>query len=177
MLIVTAFTTPLGWLEIAYDEHYVYRAIFTESPSQNKQENQLTQVILQELQAYFSNPQHRFQLSLKPQGTSFQQLVWHALLVIPIGRTISYGELAKTLQSSPRAIGQACKNNPIVLFIPCHRVVGKNDQGGYMGRPEALPYKIHLLNHESKDSYGPLGRESFSSTEGKRVPITLTAKN
>ncbi|ARG98404.1 methylated-DNA--[protein]-cysteine S-methyltransferase [Legionella micdadei] len=148
MLIVTAFNTPTGWLEVEYDEHYIHRAIFTDTPSKNTSELPITKVIAQELNHYFQNPHHRFQLSLKPQGTTYQQRVWNALLVIPVGRTVTYGELAKTLQSSPRAIGQACKNNPIALFIPCHRVVGKTDPGGYMGRADALCYKTFLLTHE-----------------------------
>jgi methylated-DNA-[protein]-cysteine S-methyltransferase len=69
-------------------------------------------------------------------------------LLIPAGQTLTYGELSLKLQSSPRAIGQACKRNPIALFIPCHRVVGKKDLGGFMGDPEALLYKKLLLGHE-----------------------------
>lgn len=148
MLIVTAFNTPVGWLEVECDEHYIHRANFTESPTLNKIVNQLTKTIAMEIDYYFQNPHHRFQLPLKPQGTPFQQRVWNALLVIPVGRTLTYGELAKTLQSSPRAIGQACKNNPLALFIPCHRVVGKSDCGGYMGQTTALHYKTDLLRHE-----------------------------
>jgi len=72
------------------------------------------------------------------------------LLVIPAGRTTTYGDLANKLQSSPRAIGQACKKNPLAIFIPCHRVVGKNNCGGYMGREDALPYKLALLQHEGQ---------------------------
>lgn len=149
MLIVTVFNTPAGGLEVEYDEHYIYRAIFTESPMQSHNESQLTRTIAKELDSYFNNPHHRFQLPLKPQGTFYQQRVWNALLVIPVGRTVTYGELAKVLQSSPRAVGQACKSNPLALFIPCHRVVGKNNQGGYMGRADALGYKISVLAYES----------------------------
>lgn len=148
MLIVTAFNTPGGWLEVEYDEHYIHRAIFTEAPTQNNTKTQLTSTIAKELDSYFNNPHHRFQLPLKPQGTVYQQHVWNALLVIPVGRTVTYGELAKVLQSSPRAIGQACKSNPLALFIPCHRVVGRNNHGGYMGRADALCYKTYLLEHE-----------------------------
>lgn len=148
MLIVTAFNTPAGWLEIEYDEHYIHRATFTQTPIQNRVGNHLTQTITQELHHYFNNPHHRFQLPLKPQGTIYQQRIWNALLVIPVGRTVTYGELANAVQSSPRAIGQACKNNPLALFIPCHRVVGKTNQGGYMGRADALCYKTFLLTHE-----------------------------
>lgn len=150
MLIVTSFKTPVGWLEVRYNEHYIFHSIFTDKALSSNTDNSLTPIIAQELTQYFEDPHYRFRLSLKPQGTTYQQQVWNALLVIPVGRTLTYGELANILQTSPRAIGQACKNNPIALFIPCHRVVGKNNQGGYMGKPEALCYKTSLLEHESR---------------------------
>lgn len=150
MLIVTTFVTPAGWLEVAYDEHYIFRSVFIENSCDKNPESRgpLGQLITEQINSYNQNPHHRFQLPLKPLGSPYQQHVWKALLVIPVGRTLTYGELASSLQSSPRAIGQACKNNPLALFIPCHRVVGKNNQGGYMGCVNALPYKLALLEHE-----------------------------
>ena len=148
MLIMSSiFITPFGNLEVMYDEHFIYNASFTKQ-AVIESNDRLAQLIKNELQAYFSDPHHRFQLPLKPQGSIYQQRVWNDLLVIPVGRTVTYGELAHKLQSSPRAIGQACKKNPLALFIPCHRVVGKNSLGGYMGNKEALTYKTSLLAHE-----------------------------
>lgn len=152
MLIVSPFKSPAGWLEVAYDEHYIYRAVFIDSPEFQPKRTRgeaLGRLIAEELGAYATNPHHRFQLPLKPLGTIYQQKVWNALLVIPVGRTMTYGELAINLQTSPRAIGQACKTNPLALFIPCHRIVAKNGQGGYMGSAHALHYKLALLKHES----------------------------
>lgn len=151
MLIVSTFMTPAGWLEVAYDEHYIFRAVFTDSCSHKLApvRGQLGELIEKELNAYAANPHHRFQLPLKPLGSTYQQKVWNVLLIIPVGRTMTYGELSHTIQSSPRAVGQACKNNPLALFIPCHRVVGKTNQGGYMGSEHALQYKLALLRHES----------------------------
>lgn len=150
-LIVSPFLTPAGWLEIAYDEHYIYRAAFINSHTekQTKSYGSLGALITEQLKAYTRNSHYRFQLPLHPLGTAYQQRVWNALLVIPVGRTVTYGELATLLKSSPRAIGQACKKNPLAIFIPCHRVVGKTNQGGYMGQADALRYKIALLQHES----------------------------
>lgn len=148
-LIVTTFDTPWGILEVVHDEHFIFKSAFT-SKSAKAAKNDLTQLIQTQLSAYCSDPHHRFQLPLKPQGSIYQQKVWNALLVIPIGRTLTYGELSQKLQSSPRAIGQACKRNPLALFIPCHRIVGKNDLGGYMGNPDALSYKKSLLAHEAQ---------------------------
>jgi methylated-DNA-[protein]-cysteine S-methyltransferase len=146
---MTIFTTPFGMIEIEHDEHFVYKSSFTDK-APTSPENQLAHLIRNELDSYSENPHHRFQLPLKPQGSIYQQKVWNGLLVIPVARTLTYGELSLKLQTSPRAIGQACKRNPLVLFIPCHRVVGKNDLGGYMGNPDALSYKKSLLAHERK---------------------------
>ena len=146
-LILSTFSTPIGWLQVEHDEHFILKAFFSDKPG-TPAATDLAHLIQSELSAYFANPQHRFQLPLKPQGSLFQQKVWNALLVIPVGRTLSYGELALKLQTAPRAIGQACKRNPLVLFIPCHRVVGKNSLGGFMGSAAALAYKSFLLAHE-----------------------------
>ncbi|MFC3908670.1 methylated-DNA--[protein]-cysteine S-methyltransferase [Legionella dresdenensis] len=150
MLIESSFQTPAGWLNVVFDEHYIYQAFFTDCPGSEQPETRQSQLIQSELENYFTNPHHRFQLPLKPQGSVYQQRVWNALLVIPVGRTLTYGELANQLQSSPRAIGQACKSNPLALFIPCHRIVGKTNQGGYMGKANAIHYKQFLLAHEQQ---------------------------
>lgn len=150
MRVVSFFTTPAGVIEVTHDAHYIYSASFSDRMGPTN-DAPLTALIKNELAAYNTNPQHHFQLPLKPQGSVYQLKVWNALLVIPAGRTITYGELAQSLQSSPRAIGQACKRNPLVLFIPCHRVVGMHSIGGYMGNPEALQYKKALLEHERND--------------------------
>lgn len=153
MLIVSTFPTPIGWFDVEYDEHFVYRAAFSNPGSEKPPRNALSLLIKNELAAYFQNPHHHFQLPLKPLGSIYQQRVWNSLLVIPAGRTMTYGELATQLQTSPRAIGQACRTNPVTLFIPCHRIVGKNNHGGYMGNSEALPLKVALLRHEGIPVY------------------------
>lgn len=109
----------------------------------------LTDLIKAELSSYFKNPCHRFQLPFKSTGSVYQKKVWEALTRIPSGQPLTYGELACLLQSSPRAIGQACKRNPLALFVPCHRVIGRNNVGGYMGDAACLSYKSALLAHES----------------------------
>lgn len=65
------------------------------------------------------------------QGTDFQKRVWEETRKIPYGRTTTYGELARRIKSSPRAVGMALSRNRIPLFIPCHRVVGKENVGGF----------------------------------------------
>lgn len=147
--VTTSYETLAGWLNVTYDENAVYRAYFSAQPDASLASGYpLGETIREELQRYFSNPQYRFNLPLKPFGTPYQERVWQALQEIPVGYPVTYGELAVTLHSGPRAIGQACRTNPLALFIPCHRVVGKNNPGGYMGKAKALNFKEPLLNHE-----------------------------
>ena len=103
-----------------------------------------------QLQAYFADARRPLDLPLALAGTPFQQRVWAALRAIPAGETRQYGELARLLGSGPRAVGGACRANPIPLFVPCHRVVAAGGAGGFMGRIEgpALALKQWLLHHE-----------------------------
>ena len=145
--VVSTYNTPAGWLCVTHDEHHVHRAAFTQTPGHKQPHHAMAQLIANQIDSFARNPQYMFQLPLKPQGTPYQLRVWDALLNIPPGFPLTYGELARLLNSAPRAIGQACKRNPIALFIPCHRIVGQNNLGGYMGRID-LPYKTALLQHE-----------------------------
>lgn len=108
------------------------------------------QKIIHQLDCYFSNPFHQFEIPLAQKGTAFQLRVWNALRLIPVGQTISYGELAKRLDSSARAVGNACRVNQIPVVVPCHRVVAKSGLGGFMGQRKGheLSIKLCLLQHE-----------------------------
>ena len=87
-----------------------------------------------QLTEYFSGERREFDLPLAPSGTPFRLRVWQAMQAIPYGQTRSYGDLARALDSAPRAIGGACGANPIPLVIPCHRVVGAGGAlGGFSG--------------------------------------------
>lgn len=86
------------------------------------------------LNAYFDGVLDPFaDLPLNPAGTPFQRRVWAAMQAIPRGQTRRYGDLARDLRSSPRAVGIACGVNPIPIIIPCHRVTGSGGLGGYSG--------------------------------------------
>ncbi len=102
------------------------------------------------LRAYLKNPRDKFCLPLETGGTDFQQRVWRALQRIPAGKVLSYGELARKLHTGPRAVGNACRANPVPVVVPCHRVVASNGKGGFMGKTggKALAIKDWLLSHE-----------------------------
>lgn len=106
--------------------------------------------LIGELERYLRNPAHVFDLLFVPSGTPFQLRVWHALLAIPAGATLSYGALATQLKTAPRAVGQACGSNPLPLVIPCHRVVSTTGLGGFMHAASGVPLDIKawLLRHE-----------------------------
>lgn len=102
------------------------------------------------LRAYLAGDRPRGDVSLAPGGTVFQQRVWAALRRIPAGEVRCYGDLARELDTSPRAVGQACRHNPIPILIPCHRVVAVAGIGGFAGARSGplVGRKRWLLEHE-----------------------------
>ena len=101
-----------------------------------------------QLEEYFDGDRQEFDLPLSPIGTQFQRKVWATMCEIPYGKALTYGEAAKKIGSSPRAIGGACGRNPLPILIPCHRIVGANGSlGGYSGM-DGLDTKRALLRLE-----------------------------
>ena len=101
-----------------------------------------------QLAQYFAGERKVFTLPLAPHGTPFQQQVWQALLAVPYGQTVSYGEIARRIgrPKAVRAVGMACNRNPLVIMVPCHRIVGKN--GRLVGYAGGVDIKQKLLNLE-----------------------------
>lgn len=110
-----------------------------------------TKEVVKQLQAYFQDPNFRFDLRMLLSITVFQQRVLNALQSIPVGETRYYSELAKQLGSGARAVGHACRCNPLPIIIPCHRVVGKQGLGGFAGDTQGgkINIKRWLLRHEN----------------------------
>ena len=112
--------------------------------------NKLKENTIAQLKKYFGFATSFIAIPLAPKGTPFQRSVWHALTEIPLGETRTYGDIANKLNSSPRAVGNACRKNPIQIIIPCHRVISAKGIGGYAGETEGhqLSIKRWLLKHE-----------------------------
>ncbi|MHB1240167.1 MAG: methylated-DNA--[protein]-cysteine S-methyltransferase [Gammaproteobacteria bacterium] len=106
--------------------------------------------MMEALERYLQDPKTPWTLPVARRGTPFQQRVWAALRRIPPGRTLTYGELAARLGSGARAVGAACRANPVPVVVPCHRVVACDGIGGYDGQTEGarLTVKRWLLRHE-----------------------------
>src|SRR5690606_12157861 len=105
----------------------------------------------QELTAYLDGSQQEFSLSADAAGTTFQQQVWEALHKIPYGQTVTYSEIAEQIgkPSAVRAVASAIGANPLLITVPCHRVISKNGTiGGYRG---GLDFKRFLLELETNN--------------------------
>ena len=93
-------------------------------------------------------------ITVQPKGTLFQQRVWQALLAIPYGKTVSYGEIARMVGcKSAQAVGQAVGANPIALLIPCHRIIAAHGKiGGYEYGIEIKKKLLELEGNPTKTS-------------------------
>lgn len=113
--------------------------------------NDLIEKLKLQLDEYFNDKRKVFDLPIKLYGTLFQLKVWQALCQIPYGKTLTYKEVAEKIGNKKafRAVGNACNKNPVMILVPCHRVIGTNGKlTGYAG---GLELKERLLNLE-KDS-------------------------
>ena len=148
--------SPLGPILLEEEEGAVTGLRFCgqEVPAQGPVSPVLAQAAAQ-LAEYFAGQRQSFTVPLAPRGTPFQQEVWRALCAIPYGQTRSYGQLAAALgrPSAARAVGGACRRNPIWLMIPCHRVVGAS--GSLTGYAGGLERKKALLALEQGQAVQP----------------------
>lgn len=141
-MIYDTFDSPVGEMKLCSDGRYLTAVVFTGQKHEAKHFGMAAPgscPVLEDakswLSQYFAGEIPDFLPPMKPAGTPFQLRVWKALLQIPYGKTVTYGELAKKLNCrSAQAVGGAVGRNPISIFIPCHRVIGTNKTlTGYAG--------------------------------------------
>lgn len=102
---------------------------------------------VQELADYFTGTKQAFSLPIDIKGTPFQEEIWRALQTIPYGKTVSYSEIAELINRplAARAVGSAIGANPLLILVPCHRVIGKNGAiSGYRGGMELKRFLLDL---------------------------------
>ncbi len=116
------------------------------------QTSPLLQETAKQLAAYFAGDLKKFDLPLAPKGDTFQQSVCQAMLEIPYGETTTYGAIADKFDAYGQPIGRACGGNSIPIIIPCHRVLGADEIGGYSGEG-GVERKIELLKLEGGFPY------------------------
>ena len=137
MNAIGIYQTELGAITVCADETAVTAVHFAKDNDCLLPENRsaLTDSTAWQIQEYLAGRRREFDLPLRPAGTPFQQRVWSALMAIPYGEVRAYSEVAASI-GNPRAsrpVGSACGANPLLLLIPCHRVVAKHGIGGYGG--------------------------------------------
>lgn len=146
--MISHFNSPLGWIEYETIDDDLIKLAFVEEPQEKHIKNDTT---FNALNDYFSHHKKTFDVHVKfEKGTEFQKEVWEELLKIPYGETRSYLDIARLINrpKALRAVGQACKKNPVGIVVPCHRVIGKDNQmRGYSGK-DHINLKIALLQHE-----------------------------
>lgn len=149
----TILNTPIGVLIIEARDHAVCEINLARADEMTTEESGNEPVLIQakqELQEYFDGKRTTFTFAMNAEGTPFQKSVWNTLLTIPFGETKTYGEIAKAVDNpkGSRAVGMACNKNPIMIAVPCHRVLGAG--GAMTGYAGGIPVKEALLNLEQK---------------------------
>ena len=125
-----SFVSLLGPITIFEEGGKIISLLF--SYSEYSDSSPLLEKAKEEIEEYFQGKRKTFGLPLDAKGTEFQKRVWKELLDIRYGETLSYGEIGDRIGTKAyRAIGNACGKNPIPILIPCHRVVGKDNIGGF----------------------------------------------
>lgn len=151
MVQIAYYKTELGTLRIEVEEEKISAVELDKNyggdlPGGNRTE--CSELAWRQLDEYFKGSRKEFQLPLDLQGTEFCKKVWASLLEIPYGETRSYQEIAIAVGNPKgvRAVGMANHKNPIMIVVPCHRVIGKD--GSLTGYAGGLDVKKKLLKIE-----------------------------
>lgn len=157
-MVTKYFSSKIGMLTIEFNAKQLNSLIIDDASMAKVNNSLLNQVtdntlahtVLSQLEQYFTAKKPFSFFPLAEKGTRFQKSVWQELMKIPLGETRTYGDIAKNLNSSARAVGNACRKNPIQIIVPCHRVISAKGIGGYAGETEGaqLNIKRWLLSHE-----------------------------
>ena len=120
------FKTKLANVLIRVEDKSVTQIYFTKRETKLSKNPHLINAKKQVIE-YLKGNRKVFTFKLDPKGTLYQKKVWKELQKIPYGQSIYYSSIAEKIQSSPRAVGNACGANKCLLIIPCHRVIARND--------------------------------------------------
>lgn len=145
------YKTKIGIIKLTYQEK-IYKIELVEEVNSINEKTSQTDKVIKEINQYLSKYRKEFSIYdlVRLEGTRFQKEVWHELQNIPYGETKSYKEIAKNIgnENAVRAVASAIGKNPLMIIIPCHRVIG-ND-GKMHGYAYGINLKKYLLDLESK---------------------------
>lgn len=144
------YTFPFGRLKIGYEGDAVTLLKRTEEPARAEGRTELTDLAFGQVTEYLEGRRREFDFPCRLRGTEFQQKVWRALRAIPYGETRTYGEIAAAVGNpkAARAVGMANHQNPVLIAVPCHRVIGAD--GSLVGYGSGLDMKEALLRLEKE---------------------------
>lgn len=137
-------STSIGSITVVEEDEKIIRVSFEKQEYDRYCETPFIHRTFEQLNEYLQGDRTTFTIPISLKGTSFQLQVWKALQSVPYGETCSYQEIAQRIGNPKacRAVGMANHNNPIVIIIPCHRVIGKNGQltgyGGGLSKKQVL---------------------------------------
>ncbi len=146
---IAIYHSPVGDMQLEYENGAVTALKTVKAGVQPEgAPDALAETVFRQLDEYFAGTRTVFDFPCAPQGTPFQQKVWAALCEIPYGETRSYKQIAEAVgkPKACRAVGMANNRNPIIIVIPCHRVIGAN--GALTGYGGGLEMKRALLELE-----------------------------
>ncbi len=138
---------PFGGLQITQEDETIIRIERVDQPKHGKDSG--TSPLLAEaerqLTAYFAGERRQFDFPIELRGSAFDQRVWEKLLTVPFGEWKSYGEIAKEIgkPGAARAVGGAVGRNPLLIVVPCHRILRKD--GGIGGFSAGIDAKKTLI--------------------------------
>ena len=135
--------TPLGPVTIHEENGVLTRLDWRDDPGDP---SPLLDEAAAQLTAYFNRRLTAFDLPFD-WGNGLQKQVRRSMAAIPLGETLTYGDIARALNTPAQAIGQACGANPLPILIPCHRVLGAKGLGGFSAKG-GVETKVWLLRHE-----------------------------
>ena len=145
------YKTKIGIIKLTYQEK-IYKIELVEEVNSINEKTSQTDKVIKEINQYLSKYRKEFSIYdlVRLEGTRFQKEVWHELQNIPYGETKSYKEIAKNIgnENAVRAVASAIGKNPLMIIIPCHRVIGSD--GKMHGYAYGINLKKCLLDLESK---------------------------
>lgn len=158
MINTYTFKSPIGFLKISEENDRLIGLSLQQkeadsAPLQNSaRHSELLYEAYKQINEYFSGKRKRFELPIHGKGTAFQRQVWEELQKIPYGETRSYEDIAVGIGNpkAVRAVGQANSKNPLLIIVPCHRVIHKN--GSITGFACGTDVKKYLLDLEKGNS-------------------------
>jgi methylated-DNA-[protein]-cysteine S-methyltransferase len=151
MKYAKTYQTPIGMMTLIATDDAVEEIVFDDGITANGLENDVMKQASEELREYFHGERISFSFPIHIIGTPFQKKVWHALMEIPYGETVTYREIACKVGNpkASRAVGMANHRNRLPIVIPCHRVIGSN--GKMVGYALGLAKKEYLLEMEQRN--------------------------